>query len=342
MTDNFLSNVWYMAGWSDDLPQGAMLARTIAERAILFWRDDGGVVAAISDRCPHRLVPLRHGKFSHGGVACGYHGLTFDRNGHCIVNPSGPVTSALHIASFPCEERHKAIWVWAGDRDQADVDLIPDLSFIERAPRHAISKGYMHMAAGHQLLVDNILDLSHADYLHPDTLGGGSISRSRPAVARLDHSRVSVTWTARDEPPLPIMRDDLENKRVDMETQVVWHPSGVMPLSISVTPVDGETPGIATVNAHVMTPETSQTTHYFHCNSRNFRTEDAAYNEHRAAAIRRAFEFEDKPMVEAQQRQIGPVNLLTLGPALLLIDKASVLVRRIYDELVEVELGGRV
>jgi phenylpropionate dioxygenase-like ring-hydroxylating dioxygenase large terminal subunit len=53
------------------------------------------------------------------------------------------------------------------------------------------------------VLVDNILDLSHADYLHPATLGSGSITRTRAQVEDRGDS-VFVRWISPNAAPLPI------------------------------------------------------------------------------------------------------------------------------------------
>jgi vanillate O-demethylase monooxygenase subunit len=338
----FLTDVWYAAAWEDELVEQRPVGRTIADRPIVIWRNSEGVPSALSDRCPHRFAPLHLGAVQGDRLTCGYHGLAFNGSGHCVANPHGKTTSALDVRSFPCEIRHQIFWVWIGDPEHADPAKIPCLSFIEQSPKHAISRGYMPTAAAHQLLTDNILDLSHADYLHPDTLGGGSISRSKPVVTRGEDNTLNVRWTALDEAPLPIMRHDLPCERVDMWTDVLWHPNGVMILSIVATPA-GEPPekGIRTTNAHIITPERSDRTHYFYCNTRNFHTDDEDYNRLRAAALRRAFELEDKPMIEAQQRSIGNENLLKLRPALLPVDAASVSARRLYDELLQVAKNSR-
>ncbi|MFX5351247.1 hypothetical protein ABTD19_17620, partial [Acinetobacter baumannii] len=84
----------------------------------------------------------------------------------------GPVVAALSVRAFPVVERHGAIWVWTGDAAKADPAVLPNLSSIDETPPLARITGYMPTAANYQLLSDNILDLSHADYLHPDTLGG--------------------------------------------------------------------------------------------------------------------------------------------------------------------------
>ncbi|MHA3792649.1 aromatic ring-hydroxylating dioxygenase subunit alpha [Sphingomonas sp. YL-JM2C] len=340
---SFLRNCWYVAGWADELAEGAPLARTIAGDAILFWRD-GASLFAVADRCPHRLAPLHMGRTDGATVRCGYHGLAFDGvSGRCTDNPHGAITSALAIRTYPCVERHRILWVWTGDPDRADPAAIPDMGFVDRAGEHAFSKGYMHTAAGHKLLEDNILDLSHADYLHPATLGGGSITRTRAHVEERGDA-VFVQWLASGEPAIPIFRPEMPDPLIDtdMWTEVLWHPDGVMILRTGATPMGRpRAEGIDTWNAHVMTPETATTTHYFYCNSRNYRTDDPAYNAAMAAGLRIAFEQEDKPMIEAQQRALGEADLFDLRPALLAIDNGSTRARRIHARLVADEAAHR-
>lgn len=332
---NFLRNCWYVAAWADELNDG-MLARTIIGDAVLFWRADNRLFA-VADRCPHRLAPLSMGRVDGATVRCGYHGLVFNGvSGACTHNPHGSATSALSIRTYLCLERHGIVWIWMGDPERADPDDVPVMSFVDDAGKHAFSKGYMYTAAGHKLLEDNILDLSHADYLHPDTLGGGSITRSRAKVEERGNT-VFVRWFTSGEPAIPIFRPEMPDPMMptDMWTEVVWHPNGVMILRVGATPL-GRAPeqGIDTWNAHIMTPETLTTSHYFYCNSRNYKTGDAAYNAAMAAGLRTAFEQEDKPMIEAQQRALGDADLFDLKPALLAIDNGSTRARRIYQRLV--------
>jgi vanillate O-demethylase monooxygenase subunit len=297
-------------------------------------------VRALADRCPHRFAPLSRGKIEEGIARCGYHGLAFDGvTGECVHNPHGPLISALSVHPYPVAERHQLLWIWMGDRARADENAIPDLAFADTAPLHAFSKGYMHAAADHRLLEDNILDLTHGDYLHAETLGGGSFTRTRANVEERGDT-VFVQWLAKNEKTIPIFRPEMPdpNMLTDMTTEVLWHPSGVMLLRGGATPA-GTPPenGIDTWNAHIMTPESAMTTHYFYCNSRNYRTDDAGYNAAVAAGLRVAFETEDKPMIEAQQSRMNGVDLLDSRPALLPIDIAAVRARRIYRRLVEAE-----
>lgn len=336
----WLLNCWYAAAWADELPPDGRLARTFLETPVLIWRDRGGWLRALADRCPHRLAPLSRGKIEQGIVTCGYHGLSFDgATGQCVHNPHGPLISSLTVQAYPVAERHKLLWIWMGDRAHADEGAIPDLSFADAAPVHAFSKGYMRAAADHRLLEDNILDLTHGDYLHSDTLGGGSFTRTRANVEERGDT-VFVQWVAKNEKTIPIFKPQMPDPDMmaDMTTDVLWHPSGVMLLNFCLAPA-GEPleNGVVTANAHIMTPETATSTHYFYCNSRNYRTEDADYNAAIAANLGVAFQTEDKPMIEAQQSRIGAVDLLDSRPALLPIDIAAVRARRIYRRLVEAE-----
>ena len=235
------------------------------------------------------------------------------------------------------------VWVWMGDVARADMAQIPDLGFVDGLSEHAFSKGYLPTAAGHQLMEDNILDLSHADYLHPETLGGGSLTRARAKVNETDDS-VSVQWLVSNEMAIPIFRDEFPTPDTitDMWTEVRWQPNGVMLLRVGATPAgERREAGIETMNAHIMTPETERRTHYFFFNARNFKMQDAVYNARSAAGLRKAFEEEDKPMIEAQQRRIGDADLFARQPTLLSIDAGSTRARRLYERLLQGEAGAR-
>jgi len=47
----YLRNAWYVAAWSDDLGDGAVLGRTILKEPVALYRMANGEVAAVQDRC---------------------------------------------------------------------------------------------------------------------------------------------------------------------------------------------------------------------------------------------------------------------------------------------------
>ncbi len=333
----YLRNAWYMAAGSDELQAGQTLPRTIAERPLLLLRTEVGEAGCLLDRCPHRFAPLSLGRVEGSSIRCGYHGIRFALSGACVENPHGPVMPALSVKAFPVTEKYGLLWVWLGPADAADPTLIPDLSFIEATPPTAFNRQYLPIRAHHLLVVDNIMDLTHTDYLHPTSFGGGSNTRAHPKIELRAAGCVFVQWLANNEPPSPIVRSGFPNPetRVDMWTEELWHPCGVVLVTYGAT-LTGRPrqEGIQTINAHFVTPESSSSTHYFYCSTRNFQADSAAANLVVTARLRRVIETEDKPMIEAQQRRIGDVDPLALGPVLQQSDAASVLVRRTIARMI--------
>lgn len=336
----YLRNTWYMAGWADEVGTESGLARRLLDEPLFLFRDPVGKVHALFDRCPHRFAPLSLGRVEGGTVTCGYHGLAFGGDGSCVRNPHGAITKALEVRSYPVFERHRAIWIWMGDPERADPDTIRDLAFLGEAPVTAFNKGYLNGHANYQLFVDNILDLSHADFLHPDTLGGGSISRTPAEIEEQDDGIIAIRWHPENEVPTPLhaSRLPLGVDRVDSWTEVEWSAPGIMKLVSGAVPAG--TPradGGNNVNVHILTPESAASAHYFFASTRDFRTDDAELNEATRKIRATIFATEDEPMISAQQARMGNADFWSLQPALLKIDKGAVLVRRRMDKLIGAE-----
>lgn len=334
----WLRNSWYQIGWSTDVPVGGMLARTILDEPVLVFRNDAATLSAILDRCPHRFAPISTGKVEGSHVRCGYHGLAFDGSGHCVANPHGPVTSSMQVASFPVIERHDAIWVWMGDADKADASLIADLSFIDETPEPARIHGYLPTKANYELITDNILDLSHADYIHPTTLGGMMTAASVKTTEI--EGRVRTEWAALNlaDPPPPFRAQVPPPAGVDVRISVEWQAPALMQLCVSTTPGGmAPTSDDEAWTLHNMTPETEFTTHYFYCATRRKQTEDAGLTIFLRKTLEQAFLEEDKPMLEAQQARMRTADLFSLKPVLLAVDNGAVRARRILEKRIAAE-----
>ncbi len=339
----YLRNSWYMAAWADEVATGAPLVRTILDEPVLLARDAAGLPWALLDRCPHRFAPLSKGCVVDRTATCGYHGLAFDAGGACVANPHGPVTRSLAVRSYPVAEAHRAIWIWMGEPARADPTTIRDLAFLTAAPPTAFNKGYVLGGGNYQLFVDNILDLSHTDYLHPETLGGGAITRSKAKVDARADGVIAVHWHTFDDVPAPLVATRLPAgvALVDGWTEVEWSAPGVMTLVNGAVPAGASREGAGNaINVHIMTPATTTTTHYFFASTRDFRLDDAALNEEIRAIRAHIFSTEDEPMIAAQQARIGDRDFWTLRPALLKIDEGAVTVRRRMEALIAAEARG--
>ena len=336
----YLRNAWYVAAWSDEVAPGQVLARTIMDEPVAIFRATHGAPAAVLDQCPHRFAPFSAGRVKDDLLVCGYHGLGFDGSGRCVVNPHGPVPRNGAVKSYPVADRHKAVWIWMGEAPRADPRLIPDLGFLEEAPDAAFSAGKLLSGRGdYQLFVDNIMDLSHVDFVHPTTLGGGAVTQARQEIEETD-DYLDVTWRTPDTKPAPLLAAIIGDlpERADAYQRVRWFAPSVMKLVAGVVPSGaGEAEGALNLNAHIMTPETRQTTHYFFAATRNFKREDAELNARIAVRREEIFRTEDKPMIEKVAMRMGEREFWSLRPMLLSIDGASARVRRRLERLIAAE-----
>jgi len=340
----YLRHAWYVAGFSEELVAGSMLARTLLEEPVVFYRDAEGRVVALADRCPHRFAPLSAGKIqADGSIECPYHGLRFGASGHCVHNPhaGGAIPKAAVVRAYPVEERHGLLWWWAGDADKADTALIPDYSFASKAHPDGTVKGYMPTECSYQLLVDNILDLTHADYLHSGLLGSGATSRTIPRITDHGERSLTIAWLSSGDiaPKAFDQHLRVQGQPTDQWTEVTWTAPSMMQLHVGAT-LQGESreSGADTMNLHMATPETAGRCHYWYWSTRMMAL-DPHTNEIVGGLIRRAFSQEDKPMLEAQQRNMGAANFWSLKPVLLPSDVGAVQARRKLDVLIEAEQG---
>lgn len=334
----FLRNCWYLAAWSEEIESNVPFARTIISEPIVFFRTSDGVVA-LMDRCPHRFAPLSLGLVTDTGIQCAYHGLTFGLDGRCVANPHGPAPASVRTKAYPVIERHAGIWIWMGEPSLANPDLVPDLSFIDAVPPETRVKGLVPTKSNYLLVADNIMDLTHTDTLHPTTLGGGSISKVKPEVLE-DERGVNIRWVIKSEAVPPGFDRFMPEPGAlaDSTRESYMVIPGVARLTGKFMPA-GRPPedGIQVITAHVMTPETETSTHYFYCNTRNFGLDDGQLTRALAEIVTAVFAGEDRPMIEAQQQRMGDADFWDLKPALIASDRGSVAFRRLLERHVQKE-----
>lgn len=332
----FLRNVWYVAGFAEELKSGGLLARRILNEPIILFREADGALAGLADRCPHRLVPLSRGRLTSVGVQCGYHGLTFGGKGQCTLNPHGP-TAGLAVRSYPVVERQGIIWIWMGSSDLAASVPVPDFERLDEASFH-VRHGYLHGRANYELMTDNILDLSHIEFLHP-ALGTQAVRAAKVEVTQVG-DRVQTTRRMLGE-VLPAGLAKVYNvidKCVNRNMTVTWQAPSNLVLQVAIAPVDGEDDRpLGSQSLHLFTPESATTTHYFFVSSLDKTIADAATMDAFQPALIQAFANEDKPMIDAQAELLGDADIMSFKPALLPIDKGPVLARRTLARLIDEE-----
>lgn len=340
----YLRSTWYVAGWSSEIVKGQLLARTLLDEPVVFWRDNEGAARALLDRCPHRFAPLSMGKVPPDGesVQCPYHGLEFGKNGQCTLNPhgDGSIPRAATVKTFPVEERWGTVWIWMGDATLADASLIPDYSCLD-TEQHHVATGSLQVDANYLLEVDNIMDLSHIQFLHANTLGGDA-ARGQSEVRQEGNSVWSLRET-HDEllPEFLYQAFDIPmGRRVDRWLDVRWDaPSNLLLLSGAAATGQPRESGRGTPIAHFFTPSSWKRTHYFFAISLDKKAwpDGAERAPQIVEGIRGPFLHEDSPMIEAQQRRIGNADFWSLNPVLLSSDAPGVRARRVLQGLIQGE-----
>ncbi len=335
----FLRNCWYVAGWS------ALVGRdpfriTILGEPVMLYRGDNGDVVALGDICPHRFASLSQGKMVGETIQCPYHGLRFDRTGSCVYNPHGDgvIPPGARVRSFPVIERHHAVWIWPGDPDLADPAAIPDFSVFDRADI-ASSRDYLHVAAHYELINDNLLDLSHGAFLHPFLTTDGFAERSRTKMSQDGRLVHAFMWND-DEPITPLFQLvwDGEGDRGDMRTHIHWTAPSNLLLDVGVAPRGGAAEaGPWLPSAHLLTPESETSTHYFWMVGRNRRSEDEELGAIIHAGVKQAFEREDEPMILQISANLAGRDFWDMRPAILTGDGAAVRARRTLARMIRDE-----
>jgi phenylpropionate dioxygenase-like ring-hydroxylating dioxygenase large terminal subunit len=199
----FVLNNWYVVGLGTDIT-AAPLARRICNLPIVFYRTDNGNVAALEDRCRHRGMPLSKGERWGDNIRCIYHGLEFNSAGTCVKIPGQDrVPATLRVRSYPVVEKDALVWVWTGDAGRADPTTIISHPY-HTDPGWVWTRGSIDVNANWQLLNDNLLDLSHLQYVHKKTIGGNPEEDQKAEVKteRMGNKVTLMRWLRdMDAPP---------------------------------------------------------------------------------------------------------------------------------------------
>jgi phenylpropionate dioxygenase-like ring-hydroxylating dioxygenase large terminal subunit len=331
----FLRNAWYMAAWTGEVGE-ALLGRRITGKPVVLFRAADGAVVALQDRCPHRFAPLSLGTREGDLVVCPYHGLTYDRDGVCVRNPFGPrIPAGARLHRYQVEERDGIVWLWMGDVDRADPGLIPDFSALAETPATKTMYGYMLMRANYEFGTDNLMDLSHIEFVHKGSFAGaGVIFAGEHAVRREADTLHSDWWMPKVK--APAHTEGIYDHWLDMR----WNAPASMYLQIGATPTgEAREGGVITHQAHILTPETDGSTHYFWSTSYPALPGMPDLEPMVRELFQVAFELEDKPIIEAAYANLDGEDFWSQRPVSLGIDQGGLRARRLVQELAARESG---
>lgn len=316
---SIVRNRWYIAAFADEITREPIERKLLGLPVALYRKEDGQVVAMYGI-CPHRYYPLAKGKVRGDSLVCGYHGFVFDADGKCSEVPSQGTGAGFCQPIYPIIERGPLCWIWMGDADKCDQALIPPYEDfgLDQPGWHYSSANYYHLKGRSQLLVDNLMDLTHLPYVHHH-IGGGEAMKNPPITEEQRDFSYRVSRTAKV--PFTHFHELLFGPEARFEglseflsLTDFYGPELIrtsLPITLSIEGQDSVPPELGALYIlHGITPETETSTHYFGFSTRNFRlgnTELDEFQRQSDCKIREqdvdAIEAVERELDEAVQRQ---------------------------------------
>lgn len=332
----FIKNGWYAAAWAKDIGH-ALEQKWIAGEPVVFYRTQAGEVVALHDRCPHRRAALSKGNLVGDDVQCAYHGITFDCSGKCVSVPGQEkVPAALTVRRYKVVEKWQWVWIWMGKTEEADESLLPAFEYNDSPGWKAVG-GCIPVKANYQLLIDNLLDLTHETYVHGKTIGNMAVVET-PMEYQMDGQEVVVKRIMKNTPPPPLFKkvrgftgniDRWQIIRFQMPSHVSidarGYPAGV----------DDIEQGMRWFSMNSLTPLDESNTMYFWTITRCFDLDNEALDEMIKQQIYNTF-MEDVEVIEAQQ-QLIETDDRGVPEVSIRADGGSIAARRIVDKVMTQE-----
>ncbi|MEU5658817.1 aromatic ring-hydroxylating dioxygenase subunit alpha [Streptomyces sp. NPDC047737] len=345
---NYPRNAWYAAAWDHEVTGKQPLARTIAGVPLALWRTTEGRPVALADACWHRLAPLSMGRILGDELQCPYHGLRYNAAGRCTGMPAQEtINPSAVVPSFPVVERYRYVWVWVGDPDLADPTTVPDMHQMDH-PDWAGDGETIHAECNYQLILDNLMDLTHEEFVHSSSIGQEELSEAEFDVTHKGDTVTVARWMRDiDAPPfwLKNMRDKFPgfSGKVDRWQIITFEAPGTICIDVGVAkagtgaPEGDRSQGVNGYVMNTITPESDRTAHYFWAFMRNYRLDSQTITTQLRQAVHGVF-GEDEEMLRAQQRAIdsNPEHeFYSLN-----IDAGGMWVRQILDRMLAAEGRG--
>jgi vanillate O-demethylase monooxygenase subunit len=341
----FPRNAWYVAAMAEEIGT-TPLGRKVCNESIVIYRGPNGAPVALQDWCPHRGAPLSLGRVVDGQLVCGYHGLTMGCDGRAVAMPGQRVRGFPSVRTYPVVEYAGFIWLWPGDPAQATPARLPRLAWADN-PEWAYGGSLYHVKGDYRLMIDNLMDLTHENYVHAGSIGQPEIDETPCETAVAGDAVTTSRFMSGIEAP-PFWRMAMraaglpEDDPVDRWQICRFSPPSNVMIDVGVAlqghggfdaPRHKKAYGIV---VDFITPETETSMWYFWGMARNFRPEDAALTDQIREGQRKIFS-EDLQMIERQQANLAKWperQLLKLN-----IDAGGVAARKVIERLVMAEMA---
>lgn len=334
----FVRDEWYVAAFADEVTRAPLARRIVGVPVVLLRSTDGGVIA-LEDRCPHRSMPLSLGTVVGDDIVCAYHGARFGCDGVCRAVPSqSTVPPGARVRAFAAQQHGPLVWLWMGEK--APDRPPPHQDWISDEHGWRASRQRLFLRASYVRLHENLLDLTHLSFLHAKTFGTPDYatapyeSRIDMAAGRFELERSVVPTRL---PPIWAKPTGLEGRDAARIARSTFVSPGLHVVQVRFHGCDRppeEQPRREIRTAHIVTPETATSTHYFIHHGRNFALEDDAITGFMHEQLLAAFQ-EDIDGLEAIERNLAQYAPGTAHEVSFRADGPSLAMRRYLKQRAE-------
>jgi vanillate O-demethylase monooxygenase subunit len=249
------------------------------------------------------------------------------------------IPAGTEVPTFAAIERDGIVWLWGGNDEEADPALIPDFSFVPDSPHSRTVRGYTLMQANYEYGTDNLLDLSHIEFVHKGTFAGQGVIFAGEHSVRVEGGTLHSNWFMPGIPPPSAAYGRYPPEaKVDHWLDMRWNAPASMRLLIGACP-HGEprAAGFELPQAHILTPTSEHETHYFWSSTRYHDLDSAETDALLREMFGNAFDLEDKPIIEAAYVNVRGKDFWAEKPVSLGIDQGGTRARRMLEKMIRAE-----
>lgn len=302
----YLQNAWYVAMHSDKVDQNKPIPLTLLGEELVFFRDSSNSPVALENACPHRKLPLSMGELVNGDIQCGYHGLTFNGQGHCVNAPTQDVIPVNAVVrTYPLAEKYGFIWIWMGEPGLADESKILEIENYDDPDWGRTQGGILECQCHYLYLLDNLLDPSHVAWVHKSSFASDGTEDVPLKIEERDNGVVVSRWINNIDPPPYYAKLVPFSGKVD---RLQYYEVAIPSIAINVGVYTREGQGGDDANLpedcyrmrsyHFITPVNAHLTRYHWFQHYNTDPKDEKVREMLNEGAKRAFE-EDRIILEA-------------------------------------------
>ena len=264
---NYPENCWWVAARSKEITREPLL-RWLLDIPVVFFRDQKGSPVALDNRCPHRWAPLSDGRLEGDAIVCPYHGAQFGTDGVCTKFPSlAKAPSNVKVRAYPLLEQGGFVWIWMGDDALCQSAPPPPVFPDDPDDGWFCVSGDYEFEANYFLLHENVLDLTHFNFVHAQSFGITSWNPDVKFEPVGDRVKMSSRMVPADFPS-PEERAVLGMSHPDTFESIgegwfqtpAWHSYNAV---VNLTPQPLGPSSFTTNINHMVTPASSTHTYYW-------------------------------------------------------------------------------